>query len=74
MGAPAGYAILNYAGAPNNTLPTTPAPQPGSVAAWTLDQINGVSSCQLHAAQLCCFSLPFACRIVTYLNAARVQG
>ena len=42
MGAPVGYAVLNYAGAPNSTLPATPTPQPGSVAAWTLEQVNGV--------------------------------
>lgn len=33
----AGYAVLRYKGAPE-TLPSTPLPQPGSVAAWTLEQ------------------------------------
>ncbi|KAL4433040.1 hypothetical protein ABPG77_006467 [Micractinium sp. CCAP 211/92] len=36
-GSPSGYAVLRYKGAPE-TLPSTPLPQPGSVAAWTLEQ------------------------------------
>lgn len=36
VGAPAGYGVLSYAGAPNTTaatLPTTPAPQPVNITA-----------------------------------------
>lgn len=42
-----GYAVLSYMPPAGSApvapaLPTTPAPQPGTVAAWTIQQVNQV--------------------------------
>lgn len=42
-GAPNGYAILHYEGAPNYTLPDTPVPQPGSIPPFTLAEAGQVN-------------------------------
>lgn len=42
LGAPNGYGILHYKGAPP-TLPQGPIPQPGAVKPWSLPQLNQVT-------------------------------
>ena len=50
-GAPAGYAVLNYKGAPKNSLPgaghAVVQPQEGAeVRKWTMEQVMSVSTSQ----------------------------
>ena len=42
LGAPMGFAVLHYEGAPNATLPTTSTPQPTDVLPFTADDWNEV--------------------------------
>ncbi|KAK9837176.1 hypothetical protein WJX81_008696 [Elliptochloris bilobata] len=41
-GSAAGYGVLRYSGANASALPASPAPQPDTLAPWTLAQLNQV--------------------------------
>jgi L-ascorbate oxidase len=52
VGSAAGYGVLRYAGADAGALPRSPAPQPDTLAPWSLAQLAQVGPVSQTAACL----------------------